>query len=194
MIDCELVERSRLGDSAALGELLVLARPLVQGTVRRRCGDWTLREDIVQTILAGVTDGIETLRTAPAFIAWLLGITSNVCRKELARRSRLDRQTTGLSGPAERLSSHLCDPEQLVLHQEMCRELAGAIGRLPRNHRRALLLHEVDGYSYPEVGAMLGAQSDLARIWCFRARRRLQRDLAGLRSAVGVGAVGSVPT
>jgi RNA polymerase sigma-70 factor (ECF subfamily) len=53
-----------------------------------------------------------------------------------------------------------------------------ALGRLSRNQRAAVLLHDEEGFTGPEVGKLLGMSPATVRVHLFRGRRRL-RELLG---------------
>jgi len=53
-----------------------------------------------------------------------------------------------------------------------------ALGTLSPNQRASVLLHDLEGFTSPEIGRMLGISAATARVHVFRARRRL-RDLLG---------------
>jgi RNA polymerase sigma-70 factor (ECF subfamily) len=53
-----------------------------------------------------------------------------------------------------------------------------ALGRLSRNQRAAVLLHDEEGFTGPEVGRLLGMSPATVRVHLFRGRRRL-RELLG---------------
>jgi RNA polymerase sigma-70 factor (ECF subfamily) len=44
-------------------------------------------------------------------------------------------------------------------------------------------LHDVEGFTHDEIGAMLGIESGTSRSQLFHARRALRRALAGYREA-----------
>lgn len=176
-IDADLVGRSQDHDPRALADLLRLSRPLVQRTVQRACTGCTTQEDIVQTVLTDVVAEIDTLHSPRAFISWILGITHNVCRKEIARRSRVRRRVQPLDLVEGRVSSREVGPEEAAVRIELHRALVDAFDTLPSHHRAAVLMRLVDGRSYEEISAVLDISPELARVWAFRARRHLQREL-----------------
>ncbi len=51
------------------------------------------------------------------------------------------------------------------------------LAALPRDQRATLYLAEVEGYSYDEVGQMMGCTASTARMRAMRARKRLRSTL-----------------
>lgn len=138
-----------------------------------------MQEDIVQTVLTDVVAGIDTLRSPRAFVSWVLGITRNVCRKEITGRSRARHSLQPLDSVEGRLPSRYVGPEEAAVRAELHGAVAEAFHALPARQRSAVLMRLVDGRSYEEIGAEFGVSPELARVWAFRARQRLQRDLQG---------------
>lgn len=176
-IDQDLVERSQDHDPRALADLLALSQPLVQRTVRRTCAGCPAQEDVVQTVLTDVVAGIDTLRSPHAFVAWLLGITRNVCRKEITGRTRARHRLQPLDSVEGRVPSRFVGPEEAAVRTELQAAVTEAFDALPAKQRSALLMRLIDGRSYEEIGAEFDVSPELARVWAFRARHRLQRDL-----------------
>ena len=61
---------------------------------------------------------------------------------------------------------------------EAHQKLSAALSELPITHRSALVLHEVQGLSHQEIGALLGCREGTVKSRIHRGRRRLQRLLA----------------
>jgi RNA polymerase sigma-70 factor (ECF subfamily) len=61
--------------------------------------------------------------------------------------------------------------------EEMVVPLVSDLFRLPPDLRAALWLAEVEGWSYAEIGRILGCSEDAARTRASRARRRLRMEL-----------------
>ena len=57
-------------------------------------------------------------------------------------------------------------------------ELLVALGRLSPHQRAAVLLHDADGFTGPEVGRLLGMSAPTVRVHLFRGRRRLRTLLS----------------
>lgn len=110
--------------------------------------------------------------------AWLGTIARNECRGRLrARRTERAR----LSG--EPVGDEL---QRDVGRREEIQALCAALVALPPQQRDVIVLRELYGFSYAEVGAALGLTGPAVESLVFRSRRRLQEQLRPLRSALGV--------
>jgi RNA polymerase sigma factor (sigma-70 family) len=110
---------------------------------------------------------------------WLIKIAHNVARSRYARSSRRVKEVP--------LEDHI---EQLALPDEERPNVEGvlrALGRLPFNQRAALVMRELEGRSYAEIGDTLGVSVAAVETLIFRARRSLRVRASALRS------IGAVP-
>lgn len=55
-----------------------------------------------------------------------------------------------------------------------------AVGRLPRNQGKTVLMRVVHGLSYQEIGDVLGCSADTARSHFSKGKARLRELLSGL--------------
>jgi RNA polymerase sigma-70 factor (ECF subfamily) len=103
--------------------------------------------------------------TAPNARAWLYTIGLRLAFNERARR----RRWSGLFG-ARTDTAPWVTPEDRGLHD--------ALGTLKREHRAALLLNAVDGYTQAEIAAMLEVPPGTVASWLSRAKAHLREVLA----------------
>ena len=94
--------------------------------------------------------------------AWLYTIGIRLALNELRRRTRVS-----LSAPhPEPAWAMETDPDLWI-----------AIGGLDPQHRAALLLSSLDGYTHEEIGQMLGVPPGTVSSWLSRAKARLREIL-----------------
>ncbi len=162
--DNMLMARLRAGDDLAFRALVDRHRPwLVRHCTRLLGHDAHAAEDAAQESLlklhAAVVRG-QPLRVRP----WLSVVARNTCVDE-QRRRRPD-----LPGvlPERPVAGH--DPFELDA------ALSDAWSRLTGRHREALYLREVLGFSYKEIGAVMGLSMPATETLVFRARAALKRE------------------
>jgi RNA polymerase sigma factor (sigma-70 family) len=132
-----------------------------------------------QTFLAAyrsIRNGVDPRHPA----AWLATIARNECWAAIERRMR---------EPVHQgeLESGLPDPVAQAAANADLEELWRAIGELPRQQRRALLLREFSGLTYAELAAALGVTEPAVESLLVRARRQLRgrlRPLSGSAAAL----------
>jgi RNA polymerase sigma-70 factor, ECF subfamily len=75
------------------------------------------------------------------------------------------------------------DPEEDCLREEQRRILTEGMKALSRSHRRALLLHDVEGLTSKEAGEVLGLSEGTVKSQVHRARRRLSQHVRRLQDS-----------
>ena len=116
---------------------------------------------------------------ASTFKVWLFQIARNVIANE--RRARRRRPTAPLAEAA--LATDPLDVERDVTRREDAIEAWRAVGRLPEDRRRAVVLRFVDELSTAEIAGVLGRSEGAVRVLIHRALRAVARDLDPRRAA-----------
>jgi len=133
-------------------------------------------EDVKQEVFVLAISALRRGAEPDAFRPWLYRVAHNACMSHLrVRRPVLVADNGVLVGPAGAAAP-------VDTHREELRQLLDDIGTLPDVQRGALLLREMDGFSYEQVGEVLGLPLSTVRASIFRARRTLQ-GLADARDA-----------
>jgi len=144
-------------------------------------------EEVVQDASWAVARKIDTFRGDSAFGSWFYRIVANAAYNKLRGR-RARRQEISLDdvppslhadGPhAEAIVDGAPNVEHRSLHAELRMVLTSAIGELPADYRTALVLHDVEGLSSPEVARSLRISVANAKSRVHRARLALRKRLS----------------
>ncbi len=119
-----------------------------------------LAEDAVAEAFARAIEHADGIREP---LAWIYRTAFRLASRELQREKRLPPQ---LPDPAPGI-----DPFDV-------QEILKALATLSPNQRAAVLLHDEEGFTGPEVGRLLGMSAATVRVHLFRGRKRL-RTLLG---------------
>lgn len=167
------------GDTNAFEALVVAYQKQVYNLALRTVGNEEDAADMTQEVFLRAYRALGTFRGESKFSVWLYRLTTNVCIDFL--RSRRRHPTVSLTAadeddeqpqfdiPADEASG----PEQQLARSELRRAVVRGLDRLPDDARRILILRELDGLSYAEIGKVLRLEPGTVKSRLFRARRRL---------------------
>jgi RNA polymerase sigma-70 factor (ECF subfamily) len=182
-----LTDRSRL-DEEELAALMVAYQggelsafegvyerlaPALRQYLRSLTFDAAAAEDLLQEAFLQIHRSRRTYRAPHPVAPWAFSIARNVYRMDRRSAGRRRRHEV----PAEETAPEIPVPaaaEGLAGRLEVRR----ALGCLPAERREALLLHHVWGFSFGEIGGLLGIRGGAAKV-------RAHRALAALRSLLG---------
>jgi RNA polymerase sigma factor (sigma-70 family) len=174
--DERLLRIARDGDERAFELLFERHGPAILRYCRSLLRAPQEAEDVRQEVFVLAISALRRGAEPRSFRPWLYRIAHNACVSHLRIRRPVLVGDDGMlagSGPAV---------EPGDVHREELRQLLNDIRLLPEVQRGALLLREMDGFSYEQVGQVLGVPQSTVRASIFRARRTLQ-GLAEARDA-----------
>lgn len=173
MDETHLISRVLDGDREAARTLYDAHAPRVHRLVYRLCGDEELARDFTQDTFIRAFAQLDRFRGEAAFATWLHRIavttTSNAMRK--VKRQWL--RETAIDGIAEPAAPPPADTD--LQHR-----LAAAIDALPEIYRTTLVMHDIEGFTHPEIASTLGVPEGTCKSRLFQARAQLRRVLAPL--------------
>ncbi len=174
-----LIARAAKGDGAAFSELMAAHERRMYAVAFRLCGNHEDAQDCLQDAMIRVYRAISGFKGQSSFSTWVYRITTNTCLDELRRRK--NKQNTSLDSlldagwsPADEYDT----PERHALQSEKRREIEQAIAGLPDDMRAAIVLRDVQGFSYDEIASMLGANVGTVKSRISRGREKLREKLS----------------
>jgi RNA polymerase sigma-70 factor (ECF subfamily) len=178
MDDKALIAAAQQGDTTAFNRLILQYQDLAYTVAYRIMSDRDAAADAAQEAFISAHKGLSRFRGG-SFRAWLMRIVTNACYDELRRRKRRPQSPLeSLYGdeqmPSSSHSSPPESPEQHVERQELGRLLQDGISRLSDDQRLALVLSDVQGFSYQEIADILGVPRGTVKSRLHRARSRLR--------------------
>jgi RNA polymerase sigma-70 factor (ECF subfamily) len=108
--------------------------------------------------------------------AWLFTIVRNTWFSRVSWKAKVAEGTPLKDGQDQRPDNAL-DPEERLLQQHTVALVRGALEQLPADFREVIVLREIEGLSYKEIGAVVGAPIATVMSRLARARERLQAVL-----------------
>eukprot|EP01031_Cornospumella_fuschlensis_P008468 gene8467-10431_t len=179
--DALLVREAQSGSRAAFDMLVLKYQRRVERLLSRSVRDPADVADLCQETFLAAYRALPAFRGESAFYTWVYRIAINAAKRHNGHRARL--------GPVESLDddegtfgtdatpSDDATPESLLASRQLARQLDEAVESLAEDQRRALLLREVDGLSYDEIGDLMGCPPGTVRSRIFRAREAVAARL-----------------
>ena len=131
-------------------------------------------EDLTQETFIRVFRSLASYKPG-TFEGWLHRITTNLFLDMARRRSRL--RMEGLPEDTDRLPGGDPSSEQVYSETHLDPDLQAALDELPPEFRAAVVLCDVEGLSYEEIGATLGVKLGTVRSRIHRGRQALKAAL-----------------
>ena len=139
-------------------------------------------EDLLQEALLTGFRKFHQLKTPNAFHAWTARILRHTFLNQQSRKSQESRLVNSpLPEQANRVASaQPYEPEQGLLARRLSGELIAALDQLPREQRLAVLLIDVQGFSYADAASVLEVAPGTAASRVARGRAALRHVLGHL--------------
>jgi RNA polymerase sigma-70 factor (ECF subfamily) len=160
----------RAGDEAAFRELYRRHAPALYGLALRLAGgSESDAQDALQDTWARACRTLESFEWRSSLKTWLTGILINRSREMTREQRRRGEQEMTEEHPATKCAR----PGGEI-------DLERALANLPAGYREVILLHDLEGYTHEEIGALLGTSAGTSKSQLHHAR-------GAMRAALGAG-------
>ncbi len=180
--DAEQVQKILAGDQAAYEPLVEAYQGRIFAFVAGRIRDFSATEDIVQNAFVEAYMHLKSLKSPEKFSGWLRGIALNLSNKWLQQKRpifSIDATSRDITPEVSELP--LPDlPDEALEKTETKEAIIAAIDTLPDIYREAVLLHYMEGMTYPEIAAFLDIPESTVTGRLQVARNRLRDELMPL--------------
>jgi RNA polymerase sigma-70 factor, ECF subfamily len=166
------------GDKAAMPSWDELVRQHADRVYRlayRLSGSQHDAEDLTQETFIRVFRSVQNYQPG-TFEGWLHRITTNLFLDMVRRRGRI--RMEALPEDYDRVPADEPNPEQIYHDSRLGPDLQAALDSLPPEFRAAVVLCDIEGLSYEEIGATLGVKLGTVRSRIHRGRQALRDYLA----------------
>ena len=166
-----LIEEAKNGCKEAFGVLFTKHQNYIYNLLLQLTGDQADADDLTQETFIRVYEKLTTFRAESSLRTWVSRIAVNKFRE--ARRKRKP-HTTQIFDQI-RLPSQDGNPERILIKREMQWCVAHVLQyHLPRHYREVLVLRDLQGFSYAEIGEILDISMSLVKTRLHRARMRFR--------------------
>ena len=146
-------------------------------------GDREEAEDVTQEVLIRLWrkgHEVDPERIGP----WLTRVTRNAAIDIIRRRGHGVRRLTDETDGSVDIAEESPGPESLAQSSQLGSRLLAALSAMSEPHRSVVILREVQGLSYREIGEALEMPLSTVRVSLHRGRRRLREELREVRHDV----------
>ncbi len=183
MDESALIAAAKKGDVHAFNSLVRSYQRLAYNVAYRVLSDPQGAADATQDAFVSAYRAIRQFRGG-SFRAWILRIVTNACYDELRRKKR--RQEDSLNDLLTEDSDHSSlmeddqeSPEEHAMRSELGAVLQRGLRTLPDEQRTAVVLSDVQGFSYEEIAEIMGVALGTVKSRISRGRSALRDYLAG---------------
>jgi RNA polymerase sigma-70 factor, ECF subfamily len=185
----DLLSSARAGEPAALSRLFAVSRAYVRLLAQVRVESWLQAKvdpsDLVQQTLLEAYRGFGNFqgRTSGEWRAWLRCIAENNAADVVRHYHGTDKRRVGREAPLPETTAFLpeevASPSQELLRQERELLVAEALEQLSEDHRRVIVLRNLQRLPFDEVARRMGRSRPAVQMLWLRALRQLQEHVAG---------------
>lgn len=173
----KIIEKVLGGDANAFEELVLRYEKTVYNLALRMVGDRDDAFDMTQEAFIKAYGSLSSFRGDSKFSVWIYRITTNVCLDFLRSKSRKQQVSLTVSDDDEDAQLDIldpkADPEQQLIKKISMQSVEEGLKTLPDKQRQILVMRELGGMSYAEIGKALSLEEGTVKSRIFRARKRL---------------------
>lgn len=181
--EAALIQRCAAGDEDACAELVAEHQRMVYQLSLNLLGDHNEALDLSQEVFLRVFRTIHGFRGQSALRTWIYRIVVNQARNRQRwwRRRHRSQQISldehmNAHGELPAPGNH-GSPDRILGQKQLAERIRTSLDRLPFDQRTAIVLREIDGLSYEEIGFSLGIAVGTVKSRLARARDALRAQL-----------------
>jgi RNA polymerase sigma-70 factor (ECF subfamily) len=180
--EASLIQRCAARDEDACAELVAEHQRMVYQLSLNLLNDHNEALDLSQEVFLSVFRTVHSFRGHSSLRTWIYRIVVNQARnrqrwwrrRHRAQQVSLDQHIQEHGDLPERVDS---GPDRLVGQKQLGERIRVALDRLPFDQKTAIVLREIDGLSYDEIGFSLGIAVGTVKSRLARAREGLRAQL-----------------
>lgn len=175
--DSDLARRAADGEAAAWDELIRLYGRKIFNLAFQFAGNTAEAEDLTQEIFMKLYRNLDKYHGKVPLVAWALTLSKNLCI-ERYRRARLEARSRRVPEAILEQVPGSDDPHARTQRRQRLRAVYGALEEMNQDMATAVLLRDLQGWSYEEVAAFQDVPMGTLKSRLARARRELAERVA----------------
>ncbi|KUG03883.1 rna polymerase sigma factor rpoe [hydrocarbon metagenome] len=177
MTDRDLILRSMLGENQAFEELVVEYQSKVYTLCFRYMGNEEDAYDMAQETFIKAFRSLPSFQGKSRFGTWLYRVATNICLDEIRRRKRRVSTVSmhqQLETEDSEMEKEIADVrptvEALYEQKELSLYIQTVLDQMKPEHRTVIILRDMMGLSYEEIGEVLNCSTGTVKSRLSRAR------------------------
>lgn len=139
------------------------------------CRNASLSEDMTSEVFLEVVKSIGSFRAESDVKTWLFSIARHRWLKYLRKKKRTV-EAAGLYDLTDHEQPSVLSAEEAILERELAKRIYSLIDEEQERSRRVALMR-IDGYSFYEIGKVVGISESSARVTFFRTKEKIRKKL-----------------
>ncbi|NLY19277.1 MAG: RNA polymerase sigma factor [Clostridiaceae bacterium] len=169
-----LIDKTLNGDVKAFEEIIELYKNKLFSFLVKTTHSGQIAEELLQEVFIRAYNNLDKYNDEFMFSTWIFRIALNICRSYMKKQNKLREMPIN-----EELSYMEADgtynPEEAYEKAELRSEIIYLINKLKEKQRIPLILKYVKGFSYFEIGNIMGISEEAARMRVLRAKENICR-------------------
>ena len=179
-IDKRLIVKSQNGDITAFEKLIESYQKKVFNIALGIIGNYDDASELAQEVFIKIYKSINSFKGDSSFSTWIYRITTNVCLDEIRKRKKaytvsLDEDIELKEGNVNRqIADERYTPHENFERKEINKVLRDSIAKLPEDQKIAVVLRDIQGFSYDEIAKYTNCSLGTVKSRINRARQNLR--------------------
>ncbi len=188
--EMRLINDARSGDDKSFELLIEGCKTKAYNTALHYLKNEEDARDALQESLIKIFLHLDKFKGKSRFDTWVYRIVVNTCNDYLRKKSRSEvnslHQYTDDGGFVIEIPDDDADPSEVLEKRETTNLILNCLGRMPKNQRLIIILRDIQGFTYEEIGEILGCAMGTVKSRINRARRRLKEYVAEQKDSLFV--------
>lgn len=177
----ELIAAAKAGDERSFELLITQCKTKAYNIALRYLRNEEDAMDALQESFIKIYRHLDSFKEGSKFETWVYRIVVNTCNDMLRKNSgALAESIVRSDEEEEEYTLELPDPEpgpqEVLLRREQAEQILAAMERLKPEQKEAIILRDIQGFSYEEISGMVNCSIGTVKSRINRARSRL-RDI-----------------
>ncbi len=182
-LDSALIKKCKNGDIQAFESLINAYQKKAYNIALRIMANEEDAKDMAQEAFIRIYKSIMNFREESSFSTWIYRIVTNVCLDEVRKRKNSATISIDAAISIDGIETKYelcCDketPEDIYEKTEKKEIILGAINELSEEYKGAIVLRDIEGFSYEEIATIMNCSIGTVKSRINRARNILKDKL-----------------